>query len=88
MKDGRLPVGMTPRLLSKEAAAAYCGMSPSHLDDHVARTVPPLKFGKRNLWDIKALDHWLDGQSGLVQADRPIDEWVERLGNDRSDKGR
>jgi hypothetical protein len=28
----------------------------------------PLEFGRRNLWDRRALDHWLDRQSGLEPA--------------------
>jgi|AmaraimetFIIA100_FD_contig_121_60613_length_1197_multi_4_in_0_out_0_2 hypothetical protein len=74
----RLPVGLTPRLLSRSAAAAYLGMSENHFDEHVAKVVPPLRFGRRNFWDIKRLDTWLDQQSGLAQGvdTRPI---VERL---------
>jgi hypothetical protein len=66
----RLPAGMTPRLLSREAAALYCGMSPNFFDEQVKPAVPPLEFGRRNLWDVKALDRWLDAQSGLAQ---PVD---------------
>lgn len=71
---------MTPRLLSRDAAAAYCGMSHNHFDEHVAKSVPPLNFGRRNLWDIKTLDRWLDERSGLAQAAPPIrNEWDEIL---------
>jgi hypothetical protein len=59
---------MTPRLLSREAAASYCGMSPNFFDEQVKPAVPPLEFGRRNLWDIKKLDRWLDQQSGLAHA--------------------
>jgi hypothetical protein len=52
MGERRLPVGMTPRLLCRDAAAEYCGMSPHHFEEHVAKAVPPLQFGKRNLWDV------------------------------------
>jgi len=63
-----LPVGMTPRLLSRWAAAAYCGVSPTTFDEHVAHAVRPIALGRRTLWDIKALDRWLDQQSGLTHA--------------------
>jgi hypothetical protein len=66
----RLPIGMTPRLLSRDGAAAYCGMSPNHFEEHVAKAVHPLHFGKRCLWDVRALDRWLDQQSGLTH---PVD---------------
>ena len=80
MTERRLPPGMTPRLLSRDGAAAYCGMSPNHFDEHVAPAVRPLQFGRRSLWDIKALDHWLDQRSGISHAPRSVDEWAGMLG--------
>lgn len=73
----RLPARRRPRLLSRTEAAQYCGLSPNAFDQYVAQVVPPLEFGRRNLWDIRALDRWLDNQSGLREAsgnDR-INEW-------------
>jgi hypothetical protein len=75
----RLPPTIAPRLLSREAAAEYLGMSAGHFDCHVARAVPPLRFGKRYLWDIKALDRFLDQQSGFSDAPEPVENLVERL---------
>jgi hypothetical protein len=83
----RLPPGMTPRLLSREAAAAYCGVSPNTFDEYIAQKVLPIEIGRRNLWDIKALDRWLDHQSGLAHAARSADEWAERLGGDCAREG-
>jgi hypothetical protein len=88
MTDRRLPAGMTPRLLSRDAAAAYCGISPNHFEEHVAAAVPPVKIGERRLWDVKALNIWLDQQSGLLQPHQSIDAWAEMLGNDSAGKGR
>lgn len=84
--ERRLPDGITPRLLSREAAATYCGMSHNHFDEHVAKEVRPLSFGRRYLWDIKALDRWLDERSGLAHATRPVEEWAGML-DDRSSDG-
>jgi hypothetical protein len=56
----RLPAGLTPRLLSRVQAAAYCGISPSHFDATIARDVPAIDVGRRHLWDIRALDRWVD----------------------------
>jgi hypothetical protein len=70
MAERQLPAGMTPRLLSREAAATYCGMGPTLFDEKIASAVRPLNFGRRNLWDVKALDRWLDTQSGLAH---PVD---------------
>jgi hypothetical protein len=75
-----LPAGLTPRLLCREAAAEYCGVSPTHFDEHVSPSVPPLVMGRRNLFDIRALDRWLDQRSGLDDALRPVEEWLGGLG--------
>jgi hypothetical protein len=88
MPDRRLPTGMTPRLLSRDAAAAYCGISQNHFEEHVVPAVPPVKIGERRLWDVKALNIWLDRQSGLLQHHLSTDDWAEKLGNDSAGKGR
>ena len=85
-----LPQGMTPRLLTKEQAAAYCSMSPDAFEARIRPHVPPLDIGTRPLlWDVKALDRWLDEQSGIVGALPPIEELIGRLGtNDRANSRR
>jgi hypothetical protein len=35
-----LPPGLTPRLLSREQAAAYCGISPVHFSETIGRELP------------------------------------------------
>ncbi len=56
-KRSELPLP-TPRGLSREAAAAYIGVSPSKFDMFVADgTMPkPIRLGRRCVWDIQALD--------------------------------
>lgn len=88
MGERRLPVGMTPRLLCLEAAAAYCGVIEETFDKHIRPHVPPVAIGARRLWDVRALDRWLDVQSGLVDATRPLEEWVAGLGDDRANPRR
>lgn len=51
-----------PRLLPRELAAAYCGVSVNHFLAHVP--VPSVKIGTKKLWDRAAIDHWLDGDQG------------------------
>lgn len=58
-----LPLSLVPRLLTRERAAAYCGMTTPHFTAHVGAHVPPLKFGTKVLWDIRAIDRWLDAQN-------------------------
>lgn len=80
-----LPVGMTPRLLSREAAAAYCGIVAETFEEHIRPHVPPVEIGARRLWDVRALDRWLDRRSGLVDALRSAEDWLAELGDDHSD---
>lgn len=79
-----LPTGMTPRLLSRDAAATYCGVTAQTFEQHVR----PIEIGARRLWDIRALDRWLDVQSGLTDAFRPVDDWLAELGDDRASSRR
>jgi len=75
----RLPPGITPRLLTADQAAAYCGVGRENFEARVG--VVPLKlFGNRVLYDRIALDRWLDRQSGIaeMQADDGVD-WAKAL---------
>jgi hypothetical protein len=61
-------------------------MTPDAFEARVRPHVPALAISARPLlWDVRALDRWLDEQSGLVDAGPPIDEMIGRLGaNDRA----
>jgi hypothetical protein len=76
-----LSYGLTPRLLSRELAAEYCGASTWLFDETIAKEVPPIELNTRKVWDIRALDHYLDERSGLAApALRPVDEYINQLG--------
>jgi hypothetical protein len=79
-----LPAGLIPRLLSRDAAATYCGVTAETFEQHVRPHVSPVEIGARRLWDVRALDRWLDERSGLTEALRPIDDWLAELGHDRA----
>lgn len=64
-KKESLPLGLIPRLLSRDQAAAYCGISTSHFTQTVAKAVQSIKLGDRVLWDRRVIDRWLDQQLGL-----------------------
>jgi hypothetical protein len=83
-----LPTGMTPRLLSRDAAAAYCGITAETFEQYIRPHVTPIEIGARRLWDVRALDRWLDLRSGLTDALRPVDDWLVELGNDRANSRR
>jgi predicted DNA-binding transcriptional regulator AlpA len=70
-------LGITPRLLSRHQAAAYCGISAQAFSAWVrtGRLPPPIAGTCR--WDLKAIDAALDSASGLSKSNSssPLDEW-------------
>ena len=58
-----LPPTLAPRLISREAAAAYVNVSPTTFDLMVndGRMLKPKQLtGKRHAWDVRALDIAID----------------------------
>jgi predicted DNA-binding transcriptional regulator AlpA len=80
---------LLPRLLDREDAANYVGLSPNAFDQEVrAGTFPapfPLTKIRRRLWDVKALDDALDRARGIKAKD---DDWESRKAAWRARKGR
>lgn len=68
----------TPRLLSREQAAAYVGLSPeAFLKEVMAGTFPhpfPLRRTRRRLWDKAELDRILDARLKTGETG----DWNER----------
>jgi predicted DNA-binding transcriptional regulator AlpA len=67
-----LPPTLAPRLVSREAAAAYVCVSPNTFDEMVSdgRMPRPRVLGpKRRAWDVRALDAAIDRLP--VQDDDP-----------------
>ena len=62
-------IGIAPRGLSLEEAAAYVGLSPGRflVDVEAGRYPPPTRHGKRQVWDRRALDRAMDTLSGLAR---------------------
>lgn len=60
---------LAARLVDRESAAAYVGLSPNTFDQEVrAGTFPgpfPLTKTRRRLWDVRALDAALDRAMGI-----------------------
>ena len=58
---------ITPRLLSREQAAYYVGMSVGLFRDIVEPIVRPVDLDRRRrLWDRVALDRWIDSKSDIA----------------------
>jgi predicted DNA-binding transcriptional regulator AlpA len=58
-----LPPTLAPRLISREAAAAYVCVSPNTFDEMVkdGRMPKPKRLaGRRKAWDVRALDTAID----------------------------
>jgi len=80
-----MPRRKEPRI--PDAAAAYCGITVQTFEHHIRPHVAPIEIGARRLWDVRALDRWLDVRSGLTDALRPVNDWLSELGNDRVPSG-
>ena len=52
-----------PRLIDIKAAAEYCGVSVSTFRKN---GLQPVRIGHRCMYDIRALDLWIDGMAGLT----------------------
>jgi hypothetical protein len=58
-RQAALPPTLSPRLIARDAAAAYACVSPNFFDDLVDRDVmpKPRRLGdKRLAWDVRELD--------------------------------
>jgi hypothetical protein len=60
-------IGLAPRLLDLETAAAYVGLSATTFERAVGDGVYPqaLRDGRRRHWDRRSLDAAVDRRSGL-----------------------
>ena len=83
-----LLVALPPRCLSRETAAAYCGVDAATFDRWRADGIVPGPMPGTRRWDRKAIDIALDRLSGLrddgsvLPAGRPgsvNDEWLARI---------
>ncbi len=66
----------TPRLLTRQQAAAYCGVTPETFDDYRRRGIVPSPISGTNKWDRKLIDSWLDKASGIeANTETSLDGW-------------
>ena len=62
-RQSALPPTLPPRLINREAAAAYVGVSPVTFDQMVAdgrMPAPRWLGGRRYAWDVRELDAAID----------------------------
>lgn len=75
-----------PRLIGRNEAAEYCGISPTCFSLWVStHKMPPAIPGTR-MWDKRAIDAKLDEISGLVSSapEDPFDKWERENRSGRS----
>jgi hypothetical protein len=74
-----MPEPISPRALSRDEAAAYCGLSPAGFDEWVKRGIVPGPIPGTQRWDRKAIDLALDRASGIRQetgqAEAAYESW-------------
>jgi predicted DNA-binding transcriptional regulator AlpA len=65
------------RLLSREAAARYCGLSRSSFSEWVRKGRLPGPIEGTTRWDLRAIDERLDKLSGLnaPEESEALDAW-------------
>jgi len=68
---------IVPRLLSREQAAAYCGLSVHTFSAWTRAGRIPLPLSGTARWDLRAIDRALDLLSGLslIAEDSALDDW-------------
>lgn len=68
---------LSPRLLNRQQAAAYCNLSPTTFSNWVRSGMLPPPLPGTTRWDLKAIDFALDAISGLQpkQESSALDEW-------------
>jgi predicted DNA-binding transcriptional regulator AlpA len=72
-------LGIAPRLLTREQAAAYCGLSVNGFSEWVKSGRLPGPIPRTARWDLKAIDIALDSASGIPHtAQSPLDEWIAK----------
>jgi predicted DNA-binding transcriptional regulator AlpA len=62
-RQAALPPSLAPRLINRDASAAYVCVSPNTFDEMVARNQMPkakVLWGRRIAWDIRELDAAID----------------------------
>ena len=78
----RAPLGpLQPRGLTRDEAAAYCGLNPEGFDQWVKRGIVPGPIPGTQRWDRKAIDLALDRASGLESTqpqEGPFEQWRKR----------
>jgi hypothetical protein len=75
-----LPPTLAPRLINREAAAAYINVSPNTFDEMVkAGKMPRAKLltDRRKAWDVRELDLYVDNLPSVSGDTGPDSSWSD-----------
>lgn len=80
-----------PRLMTREQAAAYCGVTYSCFGTWIWKgIIPPALPGTRR-WDRRAIDQALDKQSGIKpvedEKESEVDRWFREYEENKHSEG-
>jgi predicted DNA-binding transcriptional regulator AlpA len=77
MKMSLAELGILPRLVTRDQAASYCGLSPQGFSEWIRAGRLPCPIEGTSRWDLKAIDAALDAASGLAKFDAAsaLDTW-------------
>ncbi len=59
-------MGITPRMLDIPQLAQYLGLAEQTVRNHAPEIPGRRKFGRKVVYDIKAVDRWLDRNDGIT----------------------
>ncbi|WP_141739949.1 helix-turn-helix domain-containing protein [Bosea sp. BIWAKO-01] len=65
-------------LMTKADAAAYCGVCPATFTNWVASGVMPTPFRGTRMYDRRAIDAFIDRDSGILRATAPEEDAFDR----------
>jgi predicted DNA-binding transcriptional regulator AlpA len=68
-------LGIAPRLLTRQQAAAYCGLSVNGFSEWVKTGRLPGPIVGTSRWDLRAIDAALDSLSGIGIGSLALDQW-------------
>jgi predicted DNA-binding transcriptional regulator AlpA len=77
-RQNALPPTLAPRLINREAAAAYVSISPTKFDEMVvdgSMPKPKRLIGRRKAWDVRELDAAVDNLPDADDDDNDNDTW-------------
>ena len=68
---------LEPRLMTRDQAATYCGLSRNQFSNWVRDGLVPPPIARTKRWDRHAIDQRLDQLSGLAvqSALSPLEQW-------------